>query len=593
MRYIVKGEVSWADRFDRYVVGPEMCPLIVAQGGRIEYSNSTSMGRKGGTAMPRHSAQDYADRVAAIELHEKGTRQCEIAEMLHRPARWVRRTQRRYDAQVGLDSLRDHSSRPHRCPNQTPPDIEQAVCALKQAHPGWGRRQITRQLRWRWREDPARRRWVGEKRIRHVLKRHPELNPAAPSQDRPPRQIDYLECNLIWAGDIQETRLADGTIWHTLHWLDLYSRYELGQLTVQSLTEDLVIQSFLSVAQQHGLPRLVKTDHDKLWYDASSGLPSRLTRVLTALGIHHGLVGPKQPWWNGVVERYIQTCRREVELPDKGDAEPMNAALEAERQFYNQERCHSRCQDQPPATVYQPSSRRLPPDFDPSQVPITAEPTVVTRQVQADGHISLAGRPYSFARRYAGQSIRVTVNGWSATAEAGDGWQRTWDLHPQAAQPPVNPLPSTEPKPLRRKVNGHGSISLNRYLYYVAIAWAGQTLTIQREADTWQVSLPDGSTKILPCKHALPTPSRRPAARSSPPTHPPAEPSALQTRHVTQRGQVAFHKRLYYVGIAHAGQTVAVVPTSEGLSVYTLEQAWITTCLWKEANQPDKPLGPL
>lgn len=543
--------------------------------------------------MPRHPAQDYADRCAAIEMHAKGSLQREIAEALHRPTRWVRRTLRRYDARLGLDSLHDRSSRPHHCPNQTPPEIEQAVCELKRAHPAWGRRQITTQLRWRWREDPARQQWVSEKRVRHVLKCHRELDPPAPPQDRPPpRQINYLECNLIWAADIHATRLADGTTWQTLHWLDLHSRYELGQLTVQSLTEDLVIQSFLSVAQQYGLPRLVKTDHDKLWYDANTGLPSRLTRVLTALSIHHLLVGPKQPWWNGVMERYIQTCRREVDLPDQGEAELMNAALEAERQFYNQERCHSRCQDQPPASVYQPSSRRLPPDFDPTQVRVTSEPTVVTRQVQANGHVSLAGHIYSFARRYAGQTISVTVDGWLATAQATDGWQRSWDLHPQAVQPPVSPLPRTEPKSLHRKVNCHGCIRLNSYLYYVAIAWAGQTLTIQRDADTWRVCLPDGSTKILPCKHLLPSPKRRSAARSSTPPHPATEPNALQTRHVTRTGQVKFHGHLYYVGITHARQTVAVVPTSEGLSVYTPEQAWITTCLWKAADQPDEPPGP-
>jgi len=544
--------------------------------------------------MPRRPAQDFADRCAAIEMYDKEMMPREIAGALHRPERWVRRTLRRYDAQVGLESLRDRSSRPHHCPNQTPPEIEQVVCELKQAHPAWGRRQIAKQLSRRWRDDPARKQWAGEKRVRQILSRHPELGPPAPPQNRPPpRQIDYLECNLIWAADIQETHLADGTIWYTLHWLDLYSRRALGQVTAQSLNEDLVIQSFLSVAQQNGLPGLLKTDHDTLWYDANSGLPSRLTRVLAALGIHHLLVGPKQPWWNGVVERYIQTCRREVHLPAQGDSAGMNQALETARQFYNEERCHSRCQDQPPATVYQPSPRHLPPDFDPTQVPITSEPTVVTRRVQADGHVALIGRSYSFARRYARQTITVTVDGWSATAQAGDGWQRTWDLHPKAEQPPANPLPPTEPKPLRRKVDAHGSISVNRYLYYIALAWAGQTLTIQREADAWQVSLPDGSTKILPCKHLLPQPGRQSTATRSPtPPHHPPELSTLQTRHVTKTGQVAFHHRLYYVGIAHAGQTVYAVPTEEGLSMYTPDQAWIKTCCWKDERQPDKPVGP-
>ena len=115
--------------------------------------------------------------------------------------------------------------------------------------------------------------------MRRVLARHPELQPAAaPPAAKPLRQIDYLTCNLLWAADIQETQLPDGATWRTLHWIDLHSRYLLGQLTVQSLSEALVVESFLAVARQYGLPAMVKTDHDALWFDATSGLPSLLTR---------------------------------------------------------------------------------------------------------------------------------------------------------------------------------------------------------------------------------------------------------------------------------------------------------------------------
>ena len=61
--------------------------------------------------MPRRPAQDYADRCRVIELKDSLTHRA-IAETLHRPERWVRRTLARYDAQVGLASLRDNSSRP-------------------------------------------------------------------------------------------------------------------------------------------------------------------------------------------------------------------------------------------------------------------------------------------------------------------------------------------------------------------------------------------------------------------------------------------------------------------------------------------------
>ena len=546
--------------------------------------------------MPRCSVRDYADRCAAIELQQRGLRQCEIAATLQRPARWVRRTVERYDAAVGVASLCDHSSRPHRSPQQTPPEIAAAICALKQTHAAWGRRQIAKQLRWQWCADPERQRWVSVGRVRRVLAQHPELTPAVPPPERtPPRQIDYLACNLLWAADIHETHLSEGSVWYTLHWLDLYSRFELGQLTAQNLTEELVVHSFLDVAQQYGLPQIVKTDHDKLWYDGVSGLPSHLTRVLSALGVYHLLVGPKQPWWNGVVERYVRTCRQEVILPSPEAGAAVPQAIETARHFYNEQRCHSQCHDQPPATIYQPSARRVPPNFDPAQAPFTQEPLVVSRQVQARGRVSLAGRTFPFSLRYAHQTITVTVTGWSAVGQAADGWQRTWDLHDQAEQPAASPLPPpAPPQSLTRKVDHDGCVTLKSYRYYIGIAWAGQTLIIQRNRDTWSVSVPDGTLKTLPCKHLYPQPKAdvklvRPAA----PTAPLATTANVMTRRANQNGQIAFHNRLYFVGIAHKGQTLAVVPADVGLEVYTTQQAWITTCPWKEPRQPDKPPCPM
>lgn len=541
--------------------------------------------------MPRCPAKDYADRCAAVELEQKGLQRRQIAEALHRPERWVRRTLARYDPQQGLESLKDRSSRPHRSPQRTPVEVEEAICALKREHPSWGRRQIAHQLRWQWREEPDLQRWVSEGRVRRVLARHPELNPPDSTPPHPsPRQIDYLQCHLLWGADIQQTTLPDGSVWETLHWLELHSRYELGQVTAPRLTEEMVAQSFLEVAAENGLPWIVKTDRDKLFYDAKSGLPTLPARVFAALGVYHLLIPKRQPWWNGVVERFIRTCRQEAPLPVEGDEDRMDQAQESYRFFYNHQRCHSRCQNQPPATRYQPSTRRLPPDFDLRQVPLTLEAVVVTRRVQSDGRVNLAGRLYPFSRRYAGQTIAVTVEGWKATAQAQDGWQRSWVLL-HSEQPPSPPLPPAVPRPLTRKVTSRGCLSINRYLYYVGIAWAGQKVTIEREEGGWRVILPDGSLKVLPNKAFLPQLPRRPPRSSSSPSQPP-EAGTFHTRRVTRTGQISFHHRLYYVGITFQGESVFVAPTPTGLAVYNREYAWLTTCPWKPQPQEDKPLCP-
>jgi hypothetical protein len=544
--------------------------------------------------MPRCPAKDYADRCQALDLEHKMFTHAAIAQTLQRPERWVRRTLARYDERVGLVSLRDRSSRPHVSPKRTPPDIEQAICQLKQAHPPWGRRQVAKQLRWQWRDDAARQALITTARVRAVLQRHPELTPAPPAERQPPpRQIEYLACNLLWAADAHQTRLADGSTWETLHWLDLHSRYDLGQVTAAHLTEDLVLRSFLAVAGHCGLPQLIKTDRDKLFYEPSSGLPTLFERVMAALAVTHLPEGPHQPWWNGVVERRIQTCQREVQLPPAGDDEGVSQAMEAERLFYDNERCHGRCADQPPATLYTPSQRLVPADFALEQVPLTLQPTVVTRQVQASGRVSLAGHSYHFSQRYAHQPVTITVTGWEATAQAVDGWQRSWDLHPQAQMQPAPPPPAGNSPLLTRKVDGRGNLHLSHRLYYVGIAWATLTLPLEAHGAAWCVTLPDGSTKILPPPQLLPTPRQRSSAPR--PKTPPALPTrspVMQTRHVTKKGQISFHHRLYYVGIARCGQTVNVVPVAEGLAVFTTDNAWITTCPWTAGAKPDEPLCP-
>ncbi len=49
---------------------------------------------------------------------------------VHRWLRWYR--------EEGLAGLADRSHRPHAHPEQTPSEVEAAVCELRRAHPRWG-----------------------------------------------------------------------------------------------------------------------------------------------------------------------------------------------------------------------------------------------------------------------------------------------------------------------------------------------------------------------------------------------------------------------------------------------------------------------
>jgi len=56
--------------------------------------------------------------------------------------KWIRR----YKAE-GKEGLRDRSRKPRNSPNKTSDRVEEAVCAVRRQHPGWGGRKIRSVLR--------------------------------------------------------------------------------------------------------------------------------------------------------------------------------------------------------------------------------------------------------------------------------------------------------------------------------------------------------------------------------------------------------------------------------------------------------------
>ena len=216
----------------------------------------------------------------------------------------------------------------------------------------------------------------------------------------------------------------------------------------------------------------------------------------------------------------------------------------------------------------------------------------LTEELVVRSFLQVANHSYYFSRSHAGQAVTVTVDGWTATAQAADGAQQTWDLHPATLGQPSAPRLAVIPQPLTRKVDRRGCLHISHRLYYVGTAWATRTLTLQPQGTSWAVEFPDGSTKVLPNPQLLPAPGQKrfPPRSQTPPSDQPG--TLFHTRRVTKTGQVAFHNRLYYARVSLYGQTVKVIPLTEGLAVYNADNAWITTCPWRPDVKPVEPLCP-
>jgi transposase len=94
-------------------------------------------------------------RYLAVREALDGAKITDVATRYGVDRRTVHRWLVRY-ANEGVGALADRSSRPDRCPHQTPAQIEARIVALRRARPGWGPRTILAKLRREMDDPPSR-----------------------------------------------------------------------------------------------------------------------------------------------------------------------------------------------------------------------------------------------------------------------------------------------------------------------------------------------------------------------------------------------------------------------------------------------------
>ena len=120
----------------------------------------------------------------------------------------------------GSAGLADRTSRPGRCPHQTPAAVEARIVELRRAHRGWGPRTIVHQLG-RDGVDPV----PGRSSAYRALVRHGLIDPAK----RKRRRADYTRWERsrsmeLWQMDVVgRIHLADGTELSAVTGLDDHS----------------------------------------------------------------------------------------------------------------------------------------------------------------------------------------------------------------------------------------------------------------------------------------------------------------------------------------------------------------------------------
>jgi len=279
----------------------------------------------------------------------------------------------------GPPSLTDRSRRPLSCPHATPDAVVAAVLEARRHHPRWGAKKLLRILR---RKAPGTA-WPARSTVCDLLKRHdlvPKTRRRSPLS-HPGRPLTPMTApNGIWTADFKgQFKTRDGEYCYPLTLVDGYSRYLLACQGLRSTAIALARPTFQRVFEAYGLPRIIRTDNGVPFATTALGRLSLLSVWWIRLGIYPELIEPAHPEQNGRHERMHRTLKAEATRPPSGNLPAQQVRFNRFRREYNDERPHEALGQETPASIYQPSSRRLPRTLAPLEYPGHFEVRLVSR----------------------------------------------------------------------------------------------------------------------------------------------------------------------------------------------------------------------
>ncbi len=298
-------------------------------------------------------------RYQAVKEVQDGTPVTEVAKRYGVSRQSVHTWLRRY-RDHGLEGLADRSHRPLGHPAQIDASLEETICELRRGHRRWGPRTLVHELE---------RRGLGvvsRSTVYRVLVRNGLIEPTS----RRRRRQDYQRWERsapmeLWQLDVTgKVFLTDGTEAKVITGIDDHSRFCVIATVVTNATARAVCSAFVVAMRTYGVPEEVLTDNGKVFTGRFNKprAPREVLfeRICRENGIKARLTAVRSPTTTGKIERLHQSLQREL-LDDHGPfatVEEAQAAIDAWRQDYNQDRPHQALGMTCPAQRFRPS----PPD---------------------------------------------------------------------------------------------------------------------------------------------------------------------------------------------------------------------------------------
>lgn len=264
--------------------------------------------------------------------------------------------------QGGLDAVDPRSRRPRTNPKATPQVVRDRIIALRLHLTAQGLDAGPVTIAWHLEREGHRP--PSTSTIRRILHTAKLITPAPRKRPKSSyRRFAAAQPNQCWQSDFTHWRLADGTDVEILNWLDDHSRYLLACTAHTPVTGDTVATSFLTTADQHGLPASTLTDNGRVYTARFGGGRNAFEYLLAALSIHQKNGNPNHPQTQGKVERFHQTLKRWLtKQPPAATIADLQHQLDAFRDLYNHHRPHRELARRTPATAYTALPKATPPN---------------------------------------------------------------------------------------------------------------------------------------------------------------------------------------------------------------------------------------
>jgi transposase InsO family protein len=304
-----------------------------------------------------------------------------------------------------MEALCDRSRRPVRYANQLPEQIERLIIATRKDKPHWGARKIREVLVRKLAGDV---RIPAQSTVHAVLDRHGLVKRARKrrraNKAGGTRLSVGLDPNDLWSADFKgEFKLGNRHYCYPLTVSDYASRFLLSCEAFDSTKEKPVIEAFLALFRERGLPSAIRTDNG-LPFASPNGLYnlSKLSVWWLRLGIGIERIKPGHPQQNGRHERMHLTLKKEATRPPGMNSLQQQAKFDAFVKEFNEERPHEALAMKTPAEVYRPSPRPYQglPDLD---YPFHDRDAMVT----ACGRICMHRKKINVSTVLAGQKLGI------------------------------------------------------------------------------------------------------------------------------------------------------------------------------------------